>query len=256
MAIERRAIEALTVAGVQSSIDAAEPGAEVLLPPGRMRGRLVIDKPIALRGAGAGVTVIDAMEAGPAIAIDARAGEVFIEEMTITGGSSSHGGAISIDNGGVVRVVGCLIERNSARNGCGGAIAIDRGALRIIESTLVYNHAAIGGAVYAGGDAVVDVGFSIIAENLAISGGAIAALDGASVEVATCRLEKNHAELEGHHLYCSGSSFRRPRVSVLNAILGRALNGGPAIANDSRARALLFIDHTTVARDTPAHLIG
>ena len=53
MAIEPRAREALTAAEVQANIDAAAEGDVIHLGPGRIKGCLVIDKSITLRGAGA-----------------------------------------------------------------------------------------------------------------------------------------------------------------------------------------------------------
>ncbi|MFO0724369.1 MAG: hypothetical protein U1E65_11335 [Myxococcota bacterium] len=249
MAIEERTLESMTAADVQERIDAARPGEEIELGPGRIRGRLIISKPIVLRGAGAGVTVIDAQESGPAISVDAGGGVVSIEEMSITGGRSALGAGVSIDNGAEAEIIGCMLERNSARSGRGGAVGIDRGVLRIKESTLVSNEARVGGGIFVGGDATVEVWLSIIAENRAQRGGGLAAVDGATLNVWTCRLAKNLAELEGHHLYCARTLARRPRVTLLNAALGITPAAGLAISNERRVAAELTIDHSTVARE-------
>jgi hypothetical protein len=246
MAIERQSTPGLTIRELQAQIDAALPGAEIELGPGCLTGRLVISRPLVLRGTGAGVTVIDAHGQGTAIAIDAPEGEVRIEELTVRGGRSATGGGISVDNGAQVEVVGCLIEGCAAVGGRGGAVAIDRGRLRLIESTLVENQARIGGAIWIGGDAEAELSLSILARNRAQRGGALAITDGAGLTLWTCRLSKNVAEVEGHHLWARGSSSRRPRVTLENASLGWAPSAGLSIAQRG---AELTTVATTVARE-------
>jgi hypothetical protein len=249
MAIERRSQEAQTAVEIQAQIDEAKEGAIIHVSAGRIRGRLVIDKPITLRGAGAERTVFDAKGKGAVIAIDAPGGDVRIEEMSITGGRSSHGGAISIDNGAQVYVVGCLLEKNSARSGRGGAISVDKGGVFIAECTLVQNQAQLGGALFIGGDARAEVAATIIAENVAIKGGGIAVLDGAEIEVFTSRLLQNRAEVEGHHIYTYGASARRPAILLSNTVLGQADAIGSPISNCARYRAGLVVDNTMIGRE-------
>jgi nitrous oxidase accessory protein NosD len=249
MAIEPRVNEAENAAELQQAIDEAKDGAVIPIGPGRIRGRIIINKSITLRGAGAERTIIDAKGRGCAIAVDAKGGDVRIEEMSITGGRASHGGGISVDNGASVFVVGCLIEKNSARAGQGGAIAVDRGALYVAECTLVQNQARMGGGIFIGGDAKCEIAASIVAENMALHGGGVAVLDGAEVDIFTSRLLQNRAEIEGHHIFTRGVSHRAPSILLSNTVLDQADAVGFPVSNYARDRATLVIDNTMVARE-------
>ncbi|MCK6547201.1 hypothetical protein L6R52_15225 [Myxococcota bacterium] len=249
MAIERRAAQATTAAELQAQIDAAKDGEVVHVGPGKIRGRVVIDKPITLRGSGADRTILDGRDRGATISIDADHGQVRIEELAIMGGRSSFGGGISIENGAEVHVVGCLLEKNAAKSGRGGAIAIEHGALYISECTIVQNRALLGGGVFVGGDAHAEISASIVAENLAVRGGGIALVDGAELDVWTSRLEVNSAEVEGHHVYSHGTTTRRPRLLLSNALLSSAGAAGLAISNHARFRADVTIDNSLLGRE-------
>jgi hypothetical protein len=249
MAIESRASTIQTIQELQAAVDRAEDGDVIHLGAVRIRGNLVISRSITLRGSGAERTVLDGRGRGAVISVDAEDAEVRIEEMSITGGKSPSGGAISIDNGARVFVVGCLIERNAARSGRGGAICVDRGSLSLAECTLVQNAAFMGGAVFVGGDAKAEITASIVAENAAVRGGAVAVADGATLDVFTSRLEANAAELEGHHLYAYGTRSRRPMILLSNAMLGKVDSAGLAIANHLRFKADISVDNSTLGRE-------
>lgn len=257
MAIEQRTNQVLTIEELQRQIDEARDNAVIHLAPGRIRGRLIIDKPITLRGSGADRTIIDGLGKGPTISIDADHGEVRIEEMGITGGRGLNGGGISIDNGAEVYVVGCLLDRNAAKTGRGGAIAIDTGLLHLIECTIVQNKAVQGGAIFVGGNAKCEVSACIVAENSALSGGGFSVVDGAEVEIWTCRVETNQAEVEGHHLFTYASAWRRPRVVLSNALLNTVGGSAMPISNNPRFKADLVFDNSTTGREIMAfHVVG
>lgn len=255
MAIEPRTTGAKSASEIQAEIDAAEAGATIHLPQGTIRGHLVIAKPLTLRGAGADSTMIEGKGLGPTIAVEAPDGDVRIEELGISGGKSASGGGVSIDNGARVHLVGCLLQNNLASSGRGGAVAVDFGSVSISECTLVLNRALIGGAVYAGGDAKVEIVASILAENSALKGGALAAADGAEVEIFTSRLENNQADSEGHHIFAYGTLSRRPSILVSNALLGVAGGPGLSISNSSAFKAELVIDNSTIGRELAAAFV-
>ncbi len=257
MAIEKRNSQTMTAEDLQARIDAAKPGSVIQLGPGRVRGRIVIDKALTIRGSGADRTTIDGTGKGSAICIDATEGEVHIEELTVTGGRSNHGAGISIDNGAQVHLLGLTIMRNMAKSGCGGAIAIDRGELYINECTIVQNRAYEGGAIYVGGEAKAELSASIVAENAAVRGGAIAVIDGAQFDIWTSRILDNEAEYEGHHLFTRGSLENRPHIVLSNTLLSAAEAAGIPIANDVVFSASIVVDNSTLGRDRlPACLLG
>jgi hypothetical protein len=256
MAIEKRNSQTMTAEELQAKIDEAKAGSIIQLGPGRIRGRLVIDKPLTLRGAGADRTTVDGTGKGSTICVDAQ-GEVRIEEMTVTGGRSNHGAGISIDNGARVHLVGLTIIRNTAKSGCGGAIACDRGEVFVNECTIVQNKAFQGGAIFLGGAARLELSASIVAENSAVRGGAIALLDGSELDVWTSRVLDNDAEYEGHHVFACGSLEARPRLVLSNTILSSASAAGMPISNDYVFGAEIVVDNSMLGRDRlPAVVLG
>ena len=257
MAIENTRKQPATAEEVQAAIDGAKPDEIITVAPGRIHGRLVIDKPLTLRGAGPDRTVIDGRGRGSTIAVEAEDGEVRIEEMSIVGGRGYQGGGISIDNGCTVHVVGCLIEKNEAQSGRGGGIGIDHGTLLVTECTLVDNRAFVGGGIFAGGESKVEVAATILADNFAVRGAGLAIVEGAEVDVYTCRLEGNVAEIEGHHVYTYGAHRRRPSILLSNALLGNTRSGGLSISNHVRFKSAVAIDNSAVGREVmPARMVG
>jgi hypothetical protein len=257
MAVEKLTTSSADPNDLQAQIDAAEAGTVIHLPAKRIRGNFVISKAITLRGAGADRTIVDGCGRGAVFSIDAAEAEVRIEEMAITGGRSALGGGISVDNGARVFVVGCLIERNLAATGRGGGIAVDNGAIFVSECTLAGNRAQIGGGVFVGGGARAEIAASIIAENVAVRGGALAVVDDASVDVWTSRLEQNEAEAEGHHIYTYGTRTHSPRILLSNALLSNCGASAQAIANHKLYKAQISIDNSAIGRALlPVAVVG
>lgn len=229
--------------GVQRTLDAAKPGDVVALGPGVFQGPLVIESSITLRGAGADQTTIDGHGMGAVISIDD--GQVVIEDLCLTGGSSSFGGGLSVDNGARVDVARCLFEANAAPSGVGGAVAVDQGYVFLVECTLRDNEAVRGGALHVGGQGQVALHACIAADNTALQGGALAVVEGARLEALTCRFDYNRAHERGEHLFTAGSRSLVPEVLLSNCILG-ACSGVP-ISSSRRGRVEL--DHTMVVAD-------
>jgi predicted outer membrane repeat protein len=247
VAIERRRTSLPDVRELQRRIDRAAPGEAIELGEGVIGGGLVIDKPLVLRGRGAGITVIDGRELEPAVAIDAE-GPVRLERLSLVRGRGSFGGGVSVDNGGRVEIEACLLEKNVARNGRGGAVAVDRGQLLISECSVIGNQAFQGGAIFAGGEARVEVAASVVSDNLAVLGGAIAAVDGAEVELWTSRFEHNRAQDRGHHLFMYATRTRQSRAVVSNSFLGAGAGAGLPISNHPHFRASLVLDNSMIDR--------
>jgi hypothetical protein len=119
------------------------------------------------------------------------------------------------------------------------------------------NRAQLGGAIWVGEDARAEITSSILADNVAIRGGALAASGDAELDVTTCRLERNRAEIDGHHLYLYGSPSRLPRAAFTNALLGPTDPSASAIANAAPFRGSVVLEDTAVAREfMPSQLIG
>src|SRR5437762_3518242 len=99
---------------------------------------------------------------------------------------------------------------------------IQVGAGRIRGRVVIAKPIQLGGAIFVGADAKAEIAATIIAENIAIRGGGIAAIDGAEIDVFTSRLLANRAELEGHHIYTHGTSGRNPQILLSNTVVGQA----------------------------------
>ncbi len=256
MAIEPKSKTSLSASQLQDRLDDATANQIIELPAGRIRGSWTIDRPVVVRGAGAEETILEGDGSGPVLAIDADDGLVRIDEMSIAQGRSSFGGGLSIDNGARVEVRRCLFTQNRAPSGCGGAIAIDCGELLVSESTLVWNAGKLGGAVYAGGRARVQIVATIIDNNLSLRGGGVAIRDGAEVDIWTCRLDQNRADDEGHHVWAISSYDRRPYVLLSNSILGPTPGrSGSAIINHPVFSAQLGLDNTAISREFTASVL-
>ncbi len=256
MAIEPRSKAKVSAGKLQEMIDAAPPHQIIDLPAGRIQGTFVIDKPLVLRGAGAEQTILKGDGSGPVVAVEAEEGTVRIDSMSITQGRSSFGGGVSIDNGCRAEVHRCLLTQNRAPSGCGGAIAIDAGELIVSESTLAWNAGKVGGGIYAGGRARVQIIATILDNNLSLRGGGLAIRDGAEVDVWTCRLDQNRADEDGHHVWAISSFTRHPHILLSNSILGPSSGKfGTPIANHPVFSAHLGLDNTPVAKEISASVL-
>ena len=256
MAIEPRSRGNVSARQLQDMLNRAVPHQTVELPAGRINGSFTIDRPLVLRGAGADKTILEGDGSGPVLAIEADEGSVRIDNMSLSQGRSSFGGGISIDNGCRVEVHRCLLTQNRAPSGFGGGIAIDCGELLVSESTLAWNAGKIGGAIYAGGRARVQVVATIVDNNLSLKGGGIAVRDGAEVDVWTCRFDQNRADDDGHHLWTISSYDRNPHIILSNSILGPSPGQfGCAIANHPVFSAQVGLDNTAVSREFNASVL-
>jgi predicted outer membrane repeat protein len=126
---------------------------------------------------------------------------------------------------------------------------VDHGHVSLRECTVVNNLAALGGAIFAGGRATVEISASILADNVAVRGGGLAILDDAEVEVWTSRLEANQAELEGDQVYACGTLASSPRILLSNALLAGSGGSGLPIANHPRFKAALAVENSSLGRD-------
>ncbi len=228
---------------IQRQIDAAAVGSTVKLPAGRLLGRLIINKPLTLEGAGAGRTIVDAERRGSVLAIDAPKGAVRISNLTLTGGLALLGGAVSVDNGALATLVDCeLIDNEASR--LGGAVHVDRGSIRLERTKVLRNKAQRGGSIFVAGDAKAEVINSVVAESTAQRGGGIFVADAAELRIEGSTLERNGAA-QGAHLATHGTDARAPRITLIDVTFGAKTSGETAIHNDPSFPAS-FLSEATV----------
>jgi hypothetical protein len=142
--------------------------------------------PVTLRGAGAGLTVIDAQFGSRVISNVSGAGPVTVQGVTLTGGSSGggDGGAIRAEGLDSLTVLESVLTGNNALER-GGAISASA-PLSIVDSSIAGNSADKGGAISIRLNPLTLLR-STVSDNIAAfgSGGGIELVDelGSGVEV-------------------------------------------------------------------------
>lgn len=200
---------------IQAALDAALPGAVVDVPCGTFPGHLILPRPVTLRGAGSECTVLLGTGEGSVVVVLPEGGEVRIEGLSITGGTSGSIWLNPVDEahwegGGGLSVLGTAtladvrVFGNRAREGGGAFVAYggyEPGRL-VAERDVVFedNEARSGQAIYVW-QATVDLAGATIRANRADADGwsaAVAAIYGD----LTFGAETSITENEGGH--CGG----------------------------------------------------
>lgn len=101
--------------------------------------------PLTLRGAGAGLTVIDGQHNGRILTNVSAAGPVIVQGVTLTGGSSAAGGAILAEGLESLTVRESSLTGNNASER-GGAISANT-SLTVVDSSITGDSADRGGAI-------------------------------------------------------------------------------------------------------------
>ncbi len=144
-------------------------------------GDLDVTTSVTITGAGAAVTVIDASGLGDRIfdVFEATAVDLTLEDLALTGGQASQGGAVRHQtSGGVLTLTDVLVDGNEAVDspGTGGGVSVGGGTLRVTGGAFEANDAAVGGG---GVDARIPAGHTLEAvqtrfdDNDAPAGGAL-----------------------------------------------------------------------------------
>jgi CSLREA domain-containing protein len=109
---------------------------------------------VTIRGAGAGLTVIDAESRDRVFHVDVVGGTVIFEGLTITGGQNwdgPGGGGVYIKSAVNVQIVECEITDNDGSTGLGrggGVLSTWTLFLGVSQSTISDNFAVYGGGIY------------------------------------------------------------------------------------------------------------
>lgn len=180
-------------------------------------GDLDIIQDLTINGEGAGVTVVDAngidrVFHGPLTGIT-----ININDITITGGNSAHGGGIHTNINNTVSISRCTITNNTVSvNGAGveangtyvirdstisnnitqgdsgGGIWLDTGTMELINSTVSGNSAVnLGGGIYAAQDSLLDVINSTIKDNSANTNGSGIYIESGTVTLKNTIFDNN-----------------------------------------------------------------
>jgi hypothetical protein len=267
---------------IQSCVDAASPGDTVVIPAGTFNEAVVLTKAVSLRGAGAGVTIIDAtgLAARPltvsGAAVDAT---VVIEQLTLTGGDVSAGNICfpTPDNcGGGLVAFGTAqptlrdLEITANRAYRGGGIHAEAGSSLTLERVSVSGNASVltGGGINSSAsltllDSTVDANAS---ENNA-GGGINVGLQPVVLPLPTLVIEDstitdNHTGTVGGSIHDGGGvnafafdvTVRRSVISDNSC--GVDCSGGGIDVLSNFETAVLTLDDVTVSGNTATELGG
>lgn len=204
---------------IQSAIDAAIPGDEILVQPGLYFGRLnYLGKDIAIRSSsGAIVTIIDPLgETGPVVTFESGETDLAIlDGFTIRNGNSpvTRGGGIFI-SGSSPRILNCRITANEAKRG--GGMSIDGLASPQIEDCVFSSNSTTN---FGGGAFVSNSGSGVFlrcvfTDNVANSlGGGLFSESVSTSQFIDCEFSNNQAvqgggiDIRNSDSMISGSSF-------------------------------------------------
>jgi filamentous hemagglutinin family protein len=205
---------------IQNGVDVAAVGANVNLAAGTFIESLRINKSLALTGAGAGDTIVNANGGGSTVTIPV--GNVTLNGLTITGGNTnSNGGGINFTGTGTLNVTNSIISGNTAGDadlGGGGGIYVDRGTLSVTNSTISNNTAPRGGGIRlrgGAGTANATISNSTISNNTATDGGGI--FNRQSLTITNSTISGNTASNNGGGIFTDGDAARDV-VNLLNNV--------------------------------------
>lgn len=224
---------------IQGAVDASESGDAVNVAPGTYYENVQIDKSLALKGAGAGDTIVDGNRSGSVFIVGKNDPnvDVALSGMTIQGGSGTDtdrwpdfparfGGGIL--NYGHLSVIESIISENIADYGGGGVF--NAGTLAIAGSSMSKNIAYDGGSIYNDYGSTVTIDGSIISENTAAFGGGIG--NHGTITITDCSISENTAQYVGGGVY---NDWYGTTYVTSSDISENSANSGGGIQNDGIA---------------------
>ena len=186
---------------IQPLIDAASPGSVISLPPGVYNENIDLSKSLTIRGAGAGLTIVDGGQAGSVFTIGKNNAnvDVTLSGMTIQNGKADRGGGIR--NFGTAKITSCTISGNgnTATTGGGGIFNEETGKATVTSCTLSGNMADWGGGIFNYG--TVTIAGSSFSGNSARSNGGAGIFSEGTVTITDSTLTGNRAASHGGGIY-------------------------------------------------------
>lgn len=190
---------------IQAAIDAAEPGAVLRLPRGEISGSLRIDRPLTVRGAGAGRTRFVSDGKRAALMVEGRRGLTTVEGVTFTTRSDARahrGAGVMIAGPGEVILRDVEVINAIAGRCLASAITLQRSPTVRMERVVIAGHQC-----YMAGALVVPRGADVFLDRCKLQGnrgmlaGAVL-VAGGRLRVEGSTFENNRFErgLDGHHL--------------------------------------------------------
>lgn len=128
-----------------------------------------------------------------------NAGDLSLENCTLTGCSGGTAGAMIVRNQSTASLIGCLFDGNTSNNGPGGLLVEHSEAL-VSGCEFRNNSGREGGAMMVRNQATPTIEDSVFVFNSANQGGAVF-LDGSSVALTRCMVSNNDASVTGGGVY-------------------------------------------------------
>lgn len=200
----------------------------------------MISASLTVRGRGAAESAIDGVGLEVLHFADGAVGSnqiLRVEDLTITGGMATRGGAIFAGRNRALEVVRCVLAGNTATID-GGAVRIDRGTSVVIEDSWIVGNVATGsGGGLAAWDGSIEIVGSTFSANVAQngSGGAMYALLNDEVVLRSSTFTHNSAGSEGGGIATvQAQSFGADSLTVVDN------QAGTDPANDGDGGGLAF----------------
>ena len=231
----RAAIQEANAASVASHITVPSGTYSLVVPGvgGAEVGDLDVIKTMAIEGAGAGKTIIDADSLGDRIFnVTANVG-FFLSGVTMKNGSASgdgYGGCVRhVD--GYLEVSHSVLSGCGAANGGGGIYSISTNGFSATDTTFEFNFTnGPGGGALFGGPGTFDVARCLFHENvasdLAGEGGAVAVAGAAFVNVVNTTFDTNHTTHGGGAVGWTAASTAFVKLYNVTVVGNNAATGG------------------------------
>ena len=222
---------------IQTAIKYADPGDTINVSEGTYKENIITTKPIAIKGAGIGRTLIDGSFAGPVITVGPGVdtfgpGPILsFSDITVEHGKAYFGSGIS-NNGGQITLINCSITNNTAY---GGTVYNTRnGTIELNGSAITNNNATTGGGIYNEYGTVDLNAESRISNNTAIDyGGGIWSQVDSILNLNGTTISGNRAA-NGGGIYSSSASINMNSGTISN----NTANRGGGVFNDNGMMSL------------------
>jgi hypothetical protein len=182
---------------IEKAADVAAGGDTILISQGVFEENLTIAKPLTLRGAGTGITIIDGNGVGRVLDINVPAGPgdmVTIEDLTIRNGMSGNGGGGIRVSGGSLTLRRVMVRGNQATDeALGGGLLCLGGTATILDSTLTANKAYGGAGAAVGAGCLLNMDGSTLYLNEASSAAGVLVLAQGTANLTNTTVSTNIA---------------------------------------------------------------
>jgi hypothetical protein len=213
---------------LQAAIQAAKPGATLVLCPGTwaLSSTLLIKKDLTLLGAGADLTILDGGgQADTVVSIVDSDATVTVHGLTVRGGYERfYGGGIY--NTGKLTLVDVNVTNNAVEEYGGGIMNYPFSTLSLVRSSVTNNTAGLSGGGIDNGGTLTLVDSTVTGNTAQRKGGGIFNLGGTMTLQAGSSVTGNTAQEDGGGIYNSGGAVTLKAGSTVMGNTAASEGGG------------------------------